>query len=286
MSHTRTTLPRPAPAAPHDERAREEERALEEEREQESADGDPAPVDLAFFDVDETLITVKSMFRFLRFHYRERGLPESAYDQAAGTLRRRSAAGISRLVTNREYYRLYAGRPREELFAHGRAWFDAELACGTLLHLPVVNALARHRARGARIVLVSGSFRPCLEPVAALLGADDILCSEPSYEGGYCTGVVQRPVIGAEKGRLARALMRRRAVDPSRAAAYADHASDLDLLRSVGHPVAVGEDLVLGAHVAGVGGGTLPGIGPAPLSRPSAAAAPAPAPAWPRTPAR
>ncbi|MFF4257611.1 HAD family hydrolase [Streptomyces sp. NPDC001663] len=220
-----------------------------------------APVEIAFFDVDETLITVKSMFRFLEFHYRERGLPPSAYEDAAGTLRRRSAAGVSRLVTNREYYRLYADRPREELFAHGRAWFDAELAAGALLHQPVVSALRRHREQGALTVLVSGSFRPCLEPVAKLLGADEILCSEPEYVGGYCTGLVERPVIGVEKGRLARTLMRRRAVSPSRAAAYADHASDLDLLRSVGHPVAVGDDMVLGAHVARVGGGTLPGVG-------------------------
>ncbi|MEU3337227.1 HAD-IB family hydrolase [Streptomyces sp. NPDC006668] len=220
-----------------------------------------APVEIAFFDVDETLITVKSMFRFLRFHYRERGLPPSVYEEAAGTLRRRSAAGVSRLVTNREYYRLYAGRPREELFAHGRAWFDAELAGGSLLHPPVVSALRRHRARGALIVLVSGSFRPCLEPVAELLGADEILCSEPEYADGVCTGLVEHPVIGVEKGRLARTLMRRRAVSPSRAAAYADHASDLDLLRSVGRPVAVGDDMVLGAHVAAVGGETLPGVG-------------------------
>lgn len=220
-----------------------------------------APVEIAFFDVDETLITVKSMFRFLRFHHRERGLPPSVYEEAAGTLRRRSAAGVSRLVTNREYYRLYAGRPREELFAHGRAWFDAELAGGSLLHPPVVSALRRHRARGALIVLVSGSFRPCLEPVAELLGADEILCSEPEYADGVCTGLVERPVIGVEKGRLARTLMRRRAVSPSRATAYADHASDLDLLRSVGRPVAVGDDMVLGAHVAAVGGETLPGVG-------------------------
>ncbi|MFJ5266232.1 HAD family hydrolase [Streptomyces sp. NPDC088387] len=219
------------------------------------------PVEIAFFDVDETLITVKSMFRFLDFHYRERGLPPSAYQEAAGTLRRRSAEGVSRLVTNREYYRLYAGRPRGELFAHGRDWFDVELAAGTLLHAPVVSALRRHQAQGARIVLVSGSFRPCLEPVAELLGADEILCSEPEYVAGHCTGRVARPVIGVEKGRLARTLMRRRAVSSARAAAYADHASDLELLRSVGHPFAVGDDMVLGAHVARVGGGTLPGVG-------------------------
>ncbi|MFF1258669.1 HAD family hydrolase [Streptomyces sp. NPDC058321] len=219
-------------------------------------------VDIAFFDVDETLITVKSMFRFLEFHFRERGLPPSAYAEAAGDLRAKSAAGVSRRDTNREYYRLFAGRAAEEVFAHGRAWFDAELAGGTLLHPPAVEALRRHRGEGTTIALVSGSFRPCLEPVARLLGADEILCSEPEIVGGCFTGHLERPVIGPEKGRLARELMARRAGTAPRAAAYGDHASDLDLLRSVGHPVAVGDDLVLGAHVTEAGGRTLPGTGP------------------------
>ncbi|WP_394430821.1 HAD family hydrolase [Streptomyces sp. SGAir0957] len=217
-------------------------------------------VDIAFFDVDETLITVKSMFRFLEFHYRERGLPPSAYAEAARALRDRAAAGVSRVRTNREYYRLFTGRPVEELLAHGRAWFDAELASGTLLHRPAVDALRRHRNEGALIALVSGSFRPCLEPVAQHLGVDVVLCSEPENVGGFCTGHVERPVIGPEKGRLARALMARHSIPPSRAAAYGDHASDLDLLRSVGHPVAVGDNLEIGAHVTAVGGGTLPGV--------------------------
>jgi HAD superfamily hydrolase (TIGR01490 family) len=227
-------------------------------------------VDIAFFDVDETLITVKSMFRFLEFHYRERGLPPSAYTVAAGELRDRAAAGVSRVRTNREYYRLFTGRPQKELFAHGRAWFDAELASGTLLHRPAVDALRRHRRDGSLIALVSGSFRPCLEPVAEHLGADFVLCSEPESVGGFCTGHLERPVIGPEKGRLARELMARHSIPASRAAAYGDHASDLDLLRSVGHPVAVGDDLVLGAHVTRAGGGTLPGI-VRPPSRPTPA---------------
>ncbi|NDZ78744.1 HAD-IB family hydrolase [Streptomyces sp. SID10853] len=220
-------------------------------------------VDIALFDVDETLITVKSMFSFLEFHYRERGLPASAYAEAAGNLRERAAAGVSRQRTNCEYYRLFAGRPQEEVYAHGRAWFAAELARGTLLHRPAVDALRRHRRDGALIALVSGSFRPCLEPLAEHLGADVILCSEPETAGGCFTGRLARAAIGPEKGRLARELMARHAIPASRAAAYGDHASDLDLLRSVGRPVAVGGDLTLGGHVTRAGGATLPGVRPA-----------------------
>lgn len=221
---------------------------------------DRRPVDVALFDVDETLITVKSMFRFLEYDFRARGLPPRAYQQAAGTLRDRSAAGVSRLQTNREFYQLFAGRPVAETLAHGRAWFDRELAGGTLLHQPVVTALRRHQREGALVVLVSGSFRPCLEPVARLLGVEELLCSEPEIVGGYYTGHLERPVIGEEKSRLAEELMLRHGASPERATAYADHASDLPLLRSVGRPVVVGDDTVLGAHIARTGGRTLPGV--------------------------
>lgn len=219
-----------------------------------------APVDVAFFDVDETLLTFKSMFRFLAHHFAERGLPPDRARLAEEELRLRAAEGVPRDETNRDYYRNYTGRPVAEVTAHGRAWFAAELAAGGALHAPAVAALNRHRAAGALTVLVSGSFPPCLEPVRELLGADLLLCSEPEIEAGVYTGRLPTPMIGPYKAAAARELMARRGIPPERAAAYGDHASDLALLRAVGHPVAVGDDAALGAHVREAGGGRLPGI--------------------------
>ncbi|RAG80471.1 HAD-IB family hydrolase [Streptacidiphilus pinicola] len=216
--------------------------------------------ELAMFDVDETLITVKSMFRFLEYDFQARGLAPRAYRQAAERLHRRSAAGVSRQQTNREYYQLFAGRPVDETLANGRAWFAEELAGGRLLHQPVLAALRRHQARGAVVVLVSGSFRPALEPLAELLEVQEVLCSEPEIVAGHYTGQLERPVIGVEKGWLASEMLLRYGVAREHAFAYADHASDLPLLHAVGHPMAVGDDTVLAEHVARTGGGSLPGV--------------------------
>ncbi|MFE0132898.1 HAD family hydrolase [Streptomyces sp. NPDC059037] len=221
------------------------------------------PVAVAFFDVDETLLTFKSMFRFLAHHFSAIGLPPERYLQAEADLRNRAAAGVSRWETNRDYYRLYAGRPVEEVMRHGRAWFADELAAGGAVHAPVAAALERHRAAGALIVLVSGSFPPCLEPVRQLLGADVLLCSDPEQVDGRYSGHLETPMIGEEKGHAARKFLAERGIAPSAAAAYGDHASDLGLLRAVGHPVAVGDDTDLCAYVTGVGGGRLPGAVPA-----------------------
>ncbi|MFT2018646.1 HAD family hydrolase [Streptomyces sp. 796.1] len=218
------------------------------------------PIGMAFFDVDETLLTFKSMFRFLAHHFRARGLPPDAYERAAADLRGRAAAGVPREETNRDYYRLYAGRTVAEVTEHAREWFAAELARGGALHEPAVEALHAHRRAGATTVLVSGSFPPCLAPVRELLGADLLVCSEPEHRDGRYTGHLERPMIGAEKGRAARELMARHAIAPERAAAYGDHATDLSLLQAVGHPVAVGDDPELGAYALAAGGSLLPGI--------------------------
>ncbi|MFI2259948.1 HAD-IB family hydrolase [Streptomyces tubercidicus] len=217
-------------------------------------------VDVAFFDVDETLLTFKSMFRFLDHHFSARGLPPEHYRRAAAELRRRAAEGVPRSETNQDYYQHYAGRSVEEVMEHGRQWFAAELARGTALHEPAVEALYRHHRYGALTVLVSGSFPPCLEPVRQLLGADMVLCSEPEITAGRYTGRLETPMIGEQKGRAAAELLARHGVPPSRAAAYGDHSSDLSLLRAVGHPVAVGDDAALGTYVRQVGGSLLPGV--------------------------
>ncbi|MER6250833.1 HAD-IB family hydrolase [Streptomyces sp. NPDC001584] len=214
----------------------------------------------AFFDVDETLITVKSMFRFLRFHLRAQGAPDSAYEEAAAQLRRRAAEGVPREVTNREYYGLYAGCPAEEVAAEGRAWFAQELAAGGLFHAPVLDALREHRSAGDRTVLVSGSFPACLDPVAAHVGADAVLCSRPEIKDGRYTGELTVAVIGDAKAVAAEADMRGTGADPADCHAYGDHASDLPLLTAVGHAHVIGDDPVLAERAADSGWHRLKGI--------------------------
>ena len=61
----------------------------------------------AFFDVDETLVSDKSMFSFLAFYLRERGEPPSVYDRLTGELHRWARQGTPRESVNRAYYRIY-----------------------------------------------------------------------------------------------------------------------------------------------------------------------------------
>lgn len=80
----------------------------------------------AFFDVDETLINVKSMFSFLEFYLRKRGEPEATYGRLSAELRHSAGLGVPRKDINRHYYRFYAGHSAQQLARAGREWFTAE----------------------------------------------------------------------------------------------------------------------------------------------------------------
>ncbi|MBP0458780.1 HAD family hydrolase [Streptomyces montanisoli] len=192
----------------------------------------------AFFDVDETLIDVKSMFSFLDFHLAD----PVRYQEVVGRLAAMAADGVPRERTNRLYYRAYAGMSQESVARSGREWFGTHAARPGFFHGEVVAELTGLRARGAAIVLVSGSFRACLDPIAAHLGASHVLCTEPETAAGRYTGRVPgAPMIGERKAAAARALMRQAGARPQDCFAYGDHPSDLPLLRSVGSAGVVGD---------------------------------------------
>lgn len=207
--------------------------------------GSPRPRRAAFFDVDETLIAVKSMFRFLEFHLARRGLPSAVYRRVRADLDELVAAGWTRQHTNQAYYRVYANQQVADVAEDARAWFAAELASGGLFIDDVLAALRQHTAAGDLVALVSGSFPPCVEPIARHVGADVVVCSSPEVVDGVYTGQLDRPVIGQAKADATRAILAEYGIPVGESYAYGDHASDLPMLREVGNPVVVGDDPIL-----------------------------------------
>jgi HAD superfamily hydrolase (TIGR01490 family) len=199
----------------------------------------------AFFDVDDTLIAVKSVFRFLAHRLRDR--PESEYAAAYGRVR--AAGGGGRGAALAEYYRLFAGAEEAEVAESGRRWFSEELAAGPF-HEPVLERFLGHRAAGELTVLVSGSFPACLDPIAEHVGADLLVCSRPEVRAGRYTGAVATPMIGEAKAAAVREIAARFDVDLAGSSAYGDHPSDLPVLELVGFPVVVGDDPDLVGHAA------------------------------------
>lgn len=208
-----------------------------------------------FSDVDETLIRVKSMFRFLDFYLRRRGEPAATYQRLTHELRQSALRGTSRDQINRGYYRLLRGESVRGLADAGRAWFTTEWQESyDGLYIPEVEAaLSRHRKLGHELVLVSGSFFACLDPIASDVGAARVLATRPVIRRGELTGEVLAPMIGETKGRAVRLAGVLSGFDLAHSTAYGDHISDLAMLREVGRPVVVGDHPELLEHARRAG---------------------------------
>ncbi|HJP72887.1 MAG TPA: HAD family hydrolase [Pseudonocardiaceae bacterium] len=192
----------------------------------------------AFFDLDATLITVTSIFRFLAFD-QEPG----RYDRAMADLLARKANGASRVETNRAFYRNFAGRHRDELMAAGERWFDTELRTTDPFFRPdALAALRAHQAEGELTVLISGSFAPCVEPIVKYLGIDLVRCTELVLRDGVCTGEVVTPMVGEHKAQAVLEVAREHDLALADCAAYGDDVSDLPMLALVGRPFLLGDN--------------------------------------------
>lgn len=197
---------------------------------------------IAFFDVDETLVSVKTMFDF--YDYFLAALGHSPAEQEALRARARDLLrpGLPREQGNRLFYQRFAGHKAVEVAEIGGRWFTDHMNRGGLFHSDVLDALRRHRSDGLLTVLVSGSFPAPLDPLARYAGADLTLCTELEVRDGLYTGEVTRGMIGAAKANAARDLIAEQGATAQDCFAYGDHMSDAELLGLVGHPYVVGSN--------------------------------------------
>jgi HAD superfamily hydrolase (TIGR01490 family) len=109
----------------------------------------------------------------------------------------------------------------------------------------VVSRLKEHQTKGHRVVIVSGSFTPCLDIIGKHFGVADLIGTELEIQNGGYTGKIIPPLItGTAKAEKIRELLSTYGEDVEWASSYAygDSFTDRDMLNLVGHPVAVYPD--------------------------------------------
>jgi HAD superfamily hydrolase (TIGR01490 family) len=125
----------------------------------------------------------------------------------------------------------------------------ADVLAGILPRIyPQVLAVAHeHQDAGRRVYIVTAASQELAQLLAVVLALDGAIGSEFSaVADGYYTGVPTGLFIyGAAKATAIEELARREHLDLSKSFAYSDSASDLPMLRAVGHPVAVNPDAAL-----------------------------------------
>ena len=200
----------------------------------------------AFFDVDETLINLKSMFSFRAFYLRRRWGPLLGWWAERSARRRllqQVQAGMDRTHINSLYYAAFKGHRLDQLEAAAQSWFEQVVKREDFYIQPVLQALRHHKAQGVEPVFVSGSSDLILGPLAVALGVSHLLSNRQEVHLGRFTGALLLPqTIGVGKRQVVETFIARHGADPLACYAYGDHYSDLPMLEAVGHPVVVAQD--------------------------------------------
>lgn len=99
-------------------------------------------------------------------------------------------------------------------------------------------ALARidaHQRRDEAVVLVTGSLRPIVAPLAAAVGATDCVAAELEQRGGAYSGALAHgPLAGERKAAAVSDWIALHGLDAGACHAYADSLDDIPMLRRVG----------------------------------------------------
>jgi HAD superfamily hydrolase (TIGR01490 family) len=147
----------------------------------------------------------------------------------------------SRSRVNMVFFRRYAGLQADDL----RAWHARTFADNLRrrLYPDAVACLEEHCRQGHRIVLVTGGLDFVMRPLAAHIGAAEVIATHLVERDGVFTGELAGPPIADErKGELIREYAEKHGIDLSHSFAYTDSHGDLPMLECVGHPAAVNAD--------------------------------------------
>jgi phosphatidylglycerophosphatase C len=146
------------------------------------------------FDVDGTLTRRDTLLPFLR-RVAGAGAVCAALGRAAAAVL--TGAAASRNEIKEILTATLAGRAEVEIREAGKD--HAQWIFSHCLRSSVLERLQHHRIQGSRIVLVSASLRPYLEPLGELLGAQDVICTDLEVRDSTLTGRLSGPNCRGEE---------------------------------------------------------------------------------------
>ena len=197
---------------------------------------------LAVFDLEGTVMGTNVVDTYLWL--RLAASPRAEWAQRIGNLAR-AVPGIvaterrDRGEFLRQFYRRYADAPADELCDLANEAFHRFI-------LPrcfptAIRRIREHRSAGHTVVFITGALEFTVAPLEPL--ADVIACARMRIVDGRFTGELEEvPLAGDARATYLRGLAASRDADLSASYAYGDSLSDLPMLESVGHPVAVNPD--------------------------------------------
>ncbi len=194
---------------------------------------------MAFFDLDGTLVAGQTTLLLVRF-LRKEGVVTRRYTAGAAAWFAGYKLGLVKVNerTRHQGARVFEGRTVNEVEQLLTRFASEVLA--PRFDERATTALAGHQSGGDHVVVISAALEPVVKAVCSLLGVAEFVGTACEVEDGLYCGRLRGPSPhGEEKLEAAGVYMRRWGAAAADCWAYADHGSDVALLQSVGHPVAV-----------------------------------------------
>jgi HAD superfamily hydrolase (TIGR01490 family) len=194
----------------------------------------------AFFDVDGTLLSGKSLIGFAQFLQTYTPMQIPTLPMFLQRLQIMFQQDMPRPEMNRYYFSIFKGQLEQAVDAAGLEWFMQEKTKSGFYVQSSLDKLRFLKEKNYRIVFVSGSFMPILSHLAREVGGDDVLCSRPEIIHGKYTGeLCGSPCIGeAKKNRVLRYALDHH-INLSECKAFGDDDSDIAMLKAVGEGVKI-----------------------------------------------
>lgn len=201
-------------------------------------------MEAAFFDLDKTIISRSSSLALSRPLYR-------AGMVSRGQLLRGAYAQLVYLLVGADEEKME--RLKEGMLALTKGWDRAQIedlvrevlfeVIDPHVYQEALDLIALHRSEGRRIYIVSSSPEEVVRPLAQHFGASGVIATRAAVddEGRY-TGELAFYAYGIGKAEAMRSLADRLGIDLAGSYAYSDSVTDVPMLDTVGHPVAVNPD--------------------------------------------
>jgi HAD superfamily hydrolase (TIGR01490 family) len=202
-------------------------------------------MNLALFDLDNTLLSGDTDVEWLAFLVGQGTVPRSEAQANAQMDRRYRDGSVDAAEYVRFYLRYYPPHEMARLLAWREAFVLERI-------VPKIAAGARALLESHKAdlcVIITATNRFLTEPIAAALGVQHLIATEPQIVGGRFTGEFEgTPCMREGKVERLQAWLRARgeSLDGLATWFYSDSINDLPLLERVTHPVAVDPDPRLG----------------------------------------
>lgn len=197
---------------------------------------------LAIFDLDNTLLAGDSDHAWGEFLC-EKGIVDSEeYSRANDYFYEQYKNGGLDIYEFLEFaLRPLAKLPRNELDALHQQFMLEKVE--PMMLPKAAELLNNHRERGDYLLIITATNRFVTGPIAAHLGVDEIIATDPEEVDGQFTGKVSgTPCFQSGKVTRLNNWLEANPHDLSESYFYSDSHNDLPLLEQVGHPIAVNPD--------------------------------------------